>query len=285
MKDQLLTLLQTISEDSSNAISLLESGDGHLQLGLPDGVTTEECGLDHHHASHSQLQETKKEKTMNDTYGQPSLISSASASLQSSLESRLRQQLDTDGSAIYKLTWKQKATPAQWQYCQLAASVPRIKGIDSSMSPSDWPTPRATEIEEDYDKYLERMRNSKHTKNQGKTKPNNVSMAASLVEVKGWATPNTMDHMALRSDEALLRQVTTTRKGRTFPANLMEQVDPKSQEIYATGQIPNTPTVETESTAKSQLNPRFSLWLMGYPIEWAYCGERVTLSSRKSERK
>jgi hypothetical protein len=25
-----------------------------------------------------------------------------------------------------------------------------------------------------------------------------------------------------------------------------------------------------------KLNPRFSLWLQGYPIEWAFCGERVT---------
>lgn len=41
-------------------------------------------------------------------------------------------------------------------------------------------------------------------------------------------------------------------------------------------------TIESDS---SHLNPRFSLWLMGYPIEWAYCGERVTRSSRKRQRK
>src|SRR5690606_23379400 len=40
-----------------------------------------------------------------------------------------------------------------------------------------------------------------------------------------WATPNTMDHIGQRSDEALIRQATTTRKGRTKPANLREQVD------------------------------------------------------------
>lgn len=42
-----------------------------------------------------------------------------------------------------------------------------------------------------------------------------------------WATPNTMDYMDLRSDEALKRQFTTTRKGRTKPANLREQVHPQ----------------------------------------------------------
>jgi len=100
-----------------------------------------------------------------------------------------------------------------------------------------------------------------------------------------WATPNTMDHMALRSDEALLRQATVARKGRTFPANLREQVDPRSQEIYASGTIPPPSTAETEKTVPSQLNPRFSLWLMGYPIEWAYSGERVTPLSRKRRQK
>ena len=32
-----------------------------------------------------------------------------------------------------------------------------------------------------------------------------------------WATPNTMDHLPQRSKEALIRQATTTRKGRTRP--------------------------------------------------------------------
>jgi hypothetical protein len=42
-----------------------------------------------------------------------------------------------------------------------------------------------------------------------------------------WATPNTMDHLPLRSKESLDRQFATTRKGRTKPANLREQVHPE----------------------------------------------------------
>jgi len=49
-----------------------------------------------------------------------------------------------------------------------------------------------------------------------------------------WATPNTMDHMPQRSHEALRRQATTTRKGRTKPANLREQVDPEVQRLWLT---------------------------------------------------
>ncbi len=51
-----------------------------------------------------------------------------------------------------------------------------------------------------------------------------------------WATPNTMDHLPLRSEEALKRQFSTTRKGRTKPANLREQVHPECwpQKLFPT---------------------------------------------------
>ena len=121
-----------------------------------------------------------------------------------------------------------------------------------------------------------------------------------------WATPNTLDHMELRSPEALLRQATTTRAGRTAPANLREQVDPTSVEIYKqanwptptsmeAGKIGNQPNFgqtglsnhpsivgvptrekaeKSDSTAQQKqkithkLNPRFVETLMGLPIGW-----------------
>jgi len=49
-----------------------------------------------------------------------------------------------------------------------------------------------------------------------------------------WATPNTMDHLPQRSPEALLRQATTTQKGRSRPANLREQVDPETMKLWPT---------------------------------------------------
>jgi len=88
-----------------------------------------------------------------------------------------------------------------------------------------------------------------------------------------WATPNTMDHIKQRSDEALARA-----KQKAGCSNLKDQ-------IPYSGEAQKSSTAETESTAPSQLNPRFSLWLMGYPIEWAYSGERVMPSSRKRQRK
>jgi len=42
---------------------------------------------------------------------------------------------------------------------------------------------------------------------------------------------------------------------------------------------------KTEKSGSYQLNPKFSLWLMGFPIEWGRCAERVTPLSRKSRQK
>lgn len=72
-----------------------------------------------------------------------------------------------------------------------------------------------------------------------------LQMAAML-----WATPNTMDGMPPRSKESLLRQAATTRKGRTRPANLREQVDPESVALWPT---PTTRDYK-DGTAKSCAN-------------------------------
>ena len=57
-----------------------------------------------------------------------------------------------------------------------------------------------------------------------------------------WATPNTLDHLPQRSPEALLRQATTSRKGRKRPANLREQVDENTTALWP------TPTAMTGGT-------------------------------------
>ena len=51
-------------------------------------------------------------------------------------------------------------------------------------------------------------------------------------ESSSWATPNTMDTLPPRSYEAAMRQATTSRKGRTEPSNLREQVDETTVQAY-----------------------------------------------------
>ena len=56
-------------------------------------------------------------------------------------------------------------------------------------------------------------------------------------ESLSWATPNTMDHMAERSPEAMERQFATHRKGRTRPSNLREQVNWPTPTVMEAGKI------------------------------------------------
>ena len=62
------------------------------------------------------------------TYGQPSSISSRSASLRLYLVSKLSQRLNTLGSTLYKLTWKEQATPLGLRVSLLRASAHRTSG-------------------------------------------------------------------------------------------------------------------------------------------------------------
>ena len=68
-----------------------------------------------------------------------------------------------------------------------------------------------------------------------KSKSGKTSHSMNLADtVRLWATPNTMDYLPQRSPEALLRQAATTRKGRTRPANLREQVCPETVALWPT---------------------------------------------------
>ena len=49
-----------------------------------------------------------------------------------------------------------------------------------------------------------------------------------------WATPNTMDYLPQRSPESLKRQAETSRKGRSRPANLREQVCEETVRMWPT---------------------------------------------------
>jgi hypothetical protein len=132
---------QKILKGSHSVTSSPESVDGREHYSSQDGVQTDLFGLEALPASHSLQPGKEKEKTTSDISGRSSLISSASASLQQSLVSKLQQLSDSDGSMIYKLTLREKVTPAQRSYYQLAASAPRTKERDSS----SWLTPTTSD--------------------------------------------------------------------------------------------------------------------------------------------
>jgi len=64
------------------------------------------------------------------TYGRTSIGLSRSAALQSSLASRLQAKTASVGSTLYKLTWKDRVTPAGQSIPALRASVRRTSDKD-----------------------------------------------------------------------------------------------------------------------------------------------------------
>lgn len=278
------------SEGTHNITSLQDAEDGQLPSGWQVGQTKDLFGLEAAPANHLAPQGSKKAKQTSATSGLFGSSLSASADLQSYLASRLAAQLPTGGLTMFSMIWKQKATPAGRQYCQLAVLASRTKEIDCGL----------------------------------------------------WGTPNTMDGIGDRSLEAMERQFQTTRKGRTAPANLREQVNPAmwptatatmrkdcptkraergkkygfgaawtlpmlttamwvtpsardwkdSQGMRKTGkdgrnrqdQLPRHGySAQTEN--QGQLNPEFVCWLMGFPAEHLNCAPTAMPSSRKSRRR
>ena len=123
--------------DSHNAISSLESAFGATRFAVPDGQMTDLFGPVPVRANLSARQAKALGLMMSDTSGRLSNGSSKSASLQSSLESKLRVRLSMTGSTLYTLTWKPWVTPSGVSRSRLRASVRRT----SETATTGWPTP------------------------------------------------------------------------------------------------------------------------------------------------
>lgn len=115
---------------------------GPMPCDLQAGPTIDQSGPEAALASHSATQENAKEQTTSGTCGPylPSLLTSAS--LQSSLESRLRQRLEGIGSPLYALTLKAWDMPSGPPIFALRALAHRISVSDSILA-APWPTPDA----------------------------------------------------------------------------------------------------------------------------------------------
>lgn len=123
-----------------SATSLPESPSGHSLYDLLDGPTIDQYGQVVARASLSARQVKELGLLTSGTFGPPSTISSPSAALQSSLESRLQARLPLLGSTLFKLTWKHRATPSGRLICALRASALSTFGSASS----GLPTPSGT---------------------------------------------------------------------------------------------------------------------------------------------
>ena len=216
-----------------------------------DGLTVDLFGRVVAHASRLAPQAIKKAPPTSAISGLSGSISSASATLQLSLVSKLKQRLDTAGSTLFKLTWKEKATPAGRSVSLLRASALRTSASDCS----SWPTPIVGDTTGG-----PRPPNSKRGPTPG------LQAAAHLAS---WPTTSTRDYKG------------GYRGGRMRDGKIStDTLDVAAQ--LAFGRTVIGSFAETEN--HGQLNPAHSRWLMGLPPEWDACAPTATPSSRKQRK-
>ena len=316
---------------SPNATFSLVSEDGALPCAKPDGAIAAPSGPEAARVSRFRAQDADKAMPTNDTSGPLFSASSPSASLQRSLENKLRARMGANGSPEYALIWKHWDMPAGLPICALRASARRTSGKDYIGWPTPttqdnaqvagqyatngttlagaarqlgWPTPQASDS---------KMRVSNpDMAMKRQMKPNaqvTLEQAAYLV---GWRTPTSCDGergaydpetvQARRELEGRAKAQTTlvqqvyfmgwaTPRARDAKNNgvsiaraqqgVADSLDLQCKLVSQNGMAPPSPLTARTDRRALPLNPRFSLWLQGYPATWADCAAPVTRLSRK----
>jgi len=368
----------------------------------PDGQPTSPYGLEAAPAKRSAVPAKVAALATTETYGRYLQTSSASASLQSSLASRLKQQLASGGSIEYIETWKQKITPSGVQYWAHTASTPRTSANGCTGERKGWQTPRANETSADakpngkpnlqgeariagwltpkaQEVCEPPEQSTARLKDRAETTC--LSVAAQAKYLAGWMTPAVACHgrasspymknvqalaagekapcQVLISDQAILAGWPTAQaadpiegartapdsrqsclgrdvplagwptaqednannpfghKGTSFsdlpsttqaagwptaasrdwkdtPGMATTATNPDGTERTRLDQLPRVATltlgqmlsggrVEMASTDGYRLNPHFSAWLMGYPVEWTSAGQKAASRLRQSK--
>lgn len=128
---------------SRSAISSPASADGATPCGSPDGPTTDLFGQALPHANPLAWRGSETVTTTIATLRPHGSISSRSARLTDSLASRLAARFQRDGSTLYSMSWKRKATPAGRSCWHLVASARRTSEAVSTSRLSGWATATA----------------------------------------------------------------------------------------------------------------------------------------------
>jgi len=224
-----------------------------MPSGLPDGPTLDLFGQAVAPASRSRPPAREQVARTSGTYGRIGSVSSASASLQSSLARMLTRRFDGAGSTLFSLTWKRKVTPRGRLYYQRQVSVLRTSETDCG----SWPTPLAQHANGEPEAFLDRKRKAVARGSSMGICLTDLQMVAKLTH---WPSPRANDN------------VQTNLENGSFGASLPRDA----------GMIVSGSPAATEK--RGQLNPAFSRWLMGYPAAWDDCAPTATPSSRKSRR-
>lgn len=264
--DQLQTFDPKTYQIPVNATSLQESEGGDLRSDSQESQTMHTPGQQVSLANRSASAGQEKEPPMIDTCSQSSIGLCASSDLQSSLENRLRQRMDLNGSPEYTLQWRQKAISSGLVVCQLLASARHTKGSESSGVQS-YPAPVSSDAEQGgvigkNDQFRVTANGSIRKVNQnGKDGSLGLGLVRTAL-LMGYSTLSASDAQgshgggqgaSARTDAQMLTHgATTSSGGQTAP--------------------------------RGALNPDFCRWLMGFPREWVLYGALAMQSFRQSRQ-
>lgn len=233
-----------------NATSSPASAPGPTPLERPAGPTRAPSGPVLAHANLSARRAKERALLTSGTFGRPGFGSSSSNDLSLSLASKLAAKTAWLGSILWRLTWKESATPSGRPLFRLVASERRTGANDFI----GWPTPTKANGEGG-----QTMNHCSPTGRRPDGSKSNVTLNG-IAQLTHWPTPT-----GTNAESAPYR---LGRHGKkilqlTGAAQLMDF-----------GKTPIGSIAGTENIGR--LNPAFCRWLMGLPDAWDKCAHMAT---------